>query len=86
MKQIIVATDFSKCSIHALEYAIKLSNTLKTNILLVWVDAERTEETVLSPGDNSRKEIVGLFDQLVEKYGPDLEHVEISYKIIVMKL
>lgn len=81
MKQIIVATDFSKCSIHALEYAIKLSNTLKTNILMVWVDSERTEESVLNPSDMSRKEITNLFDQLIEKYNPQLEFGEMSYKI-----
>lgn len=81
MKQIIVATDFSKCSIHALEYAIGLSNTLKTNILMVWVDAASTDESVLSPVDISRKEITTLFDQLVEKYGAQLKYGEMSYKI-----
>ena len=30
MRQIIVAIDFSKCSIHALEYAINLANKIKT--------------------------------------------------------
>jgi nucleotide-binding universal stress UspA family protein len=29
MKQILVAIDFSKCSIHALEYAISLANRVK---------------------------------------------------------
>jgi nucleotide-binding universal stress UspA family protein len=81
MRQIIVAIDFSKCSIHALEYAIHLSNTLKTAITMVWVDAARAEESVLSPSDINRKEITGSFDQLVEKYSPLLEHGEITYKI-----
>lgn len=81
MRQIIVAIDFSKCSIHALEYAIHLSNTLKTGITMVWVDASRAEESVLSPSDINRKEITGSFDQLVEKYSPRLEHGEITYKI-----
>jgi len=81
MRQIIVAIDFSKCSIHALEYAINLSNTLKTGITMVWVDAIRTEESVLGPSDTNRKEITNSFDQLIEKYGPMLEHGEISYKI-----
>ena len=81
MKQIIVAIDFSKCSVHALEYAINLSNTLKTNILMVWVDAARSEEVVMSPVDSNRKEITNNFDQLIEKYSPLLEHGEMSYKI-----
>jgi len=81
MKQIIVAIDFSKCSIHALEYAIQLSNTLKTNIIMVWVDSSRADESVLSPVDSSRKEITNSFDQLIEKYASQLEHGQISYKI-----
>lgn len=81
MKQIIVATDFSKCSIHSLEYAIGLSNVLKTNILMVWVDSVRTDESVMNPVDISRKEISTMFDQLIEKYSPDLKHGTMSYKI-----
>ena len=81
MRQIIVAIDFSKCSIHALEYAINLSNTMKTGITMVWVDAARTDESVLGPSEPNRKEITGSFDQLIEKYGPQLQHGEISYKI-----
>jgi len=81
MKQIIVAIDFSKCSIHALEYAIKLSNTLKTNIIMVWVDSARTDESVLNPVDSSRKEITSSFDQLIEKYSAQLEQGQMSYKI-----
>ena len=81
MRQIIVAIDFSKCSIHALEYAINLSNTLRTGITMVWVDAARTDESVLGPGETNRKEITNSFDQLIEKYGPMLNQGEISYKI-----
>ena len=81
MRQIIVAIDFSKCSIHALEYAIQLSNTLKTGITMVWVDAARTDESVLGPSDTNRKEITNSFDQLIEKYSSSLNQGEISYKI-----
>lgn len=48
---------------------------------MVWVDSDRTEESVLSPTDISRKEITSLFDQLIEKYGPQLKHGEMTYKI-----
>lgn len=81
MKQIIVAIDFSKCSVHALEYAINLSNTLRTNILMVWVDGAKTDESVLSPVDTSRKEISNNFEQLIEQYGSQLEYGKMSYKI-----
>jgi len=82
MKQIIVGLDFSKCSVHALEYAIQLANRIKSNILLVWVDNTRSEESVIeSPMDNNRKEINENFEELVKKYNPLLKHGEITYKI-----
>ncbi len=45
MKNIIVAMDFSKGALHALDYAIKIANQTQSNILLVWVDASNTKET-----------------------------------------
>jgi nucleotide-binding universal stress UspA family protein len=82
MKQIIVAIDFSRCSMHALEYALQLANKIKSNILLVWVDNTRSEESVISgPIDTSRKEINENFEELIKRYGPKLEHGAISYKI-----
>jgi nucleotide-binding universal stress UspA family protein len=81
MKQIIVAIDFSKCSVHALEYAVQLSNTLKAGITMVWVDPSRTDESVLETSSSNRKEITNSFDQLIEQYTPSMEHGEIGYKI-----
>lgn len=82
MKQIIVAIDFSKCSLHALEYTIPLANRINANILLVWVDNTRSDESVYaSPLDTSRKEINENFDEIIEKYNSSLEKGEITYKI-----
>jgi len=82
MKQIIVAIDFSKCSLHALEYAIQLANKINSNILLVWVDNTRSDESVYaSPLDTSRKEINENFEEIIEKYSPALEKGEITHKI-----
>ncbi len=82
MKQIIVATDFSRCSIHALEYAINMANKIKANILLVWVDNTRSDESVYPgiPGD-SRKEITDNFEEIIAKYSPQLNQGEITFKI-----
>lgn len=82
MKNILVAIDFSKCSVHALEYAINLANILKSNVLMVWVDNTRSEETIFPeyPGD-SRKEITGNFKELINKYQPLLDQGELSFKI-----
>ena len=82
MKQIIVATDFSKCSLHALEYAINLANKIKANILLVWVDNTRSDESVFPDiASGSRKEIIESFDEIIEKYGSQLLEGEFNYKI-----
>lgn len=82
MKQIIVATDFSKCSLHALEYAINLANKIKANILLVWVDNTRSDESVYTDTtQGSRKEITEGFDEIIEEYNSKLDPGEITYKI-----
>jgi len=82
MKQILVAIDFSKCSIHALEYAISLANRVKADILMVWVDNTKSEESVfMEPADGNRKEISKSFEDLMSTYSPKLEHGKIHYKI-----
>ncbi|MCB0804852.1 MAG: universal stress protein [Bacteroidales bacterium] len=82
MNQILVAIDFSKCSIHALEYAVFMANRIKAGIQLVWVDNTTSDESIyLSPADGGRKEITGSFDELIGKYSPMLEQGEMSYKI-----
>jgi nucleotide-binding universal stress UspA family protein len=82
MKQIIVAIDFSRCSIHALEYAINFANTYKAGILLVWVDNISSDETAMPIElPDSRKVIANNLEALVEKYKDQLKHGEITFKI-----
>ncbi len=82
MKQILVAIDFSKCSIHALEYAINLANRIKSNILMVWVDNTKSDESLYPDViAGSRKEITSSFDEIIAKYAPTLKTGEITYKI-----
>ena len=82
MKQIIVAIDFSKCSLHALEYAINLANRIKSNILMVWVDNTKSDESVYPDiVVGSRKDITNSFDEIISKYSPLLKKGEITYKI-----
>lgn len=82
MKQILVAIDFSKCSMNALEYAIQLANQIKSHITMVWVDNTSSDESVFtSPYDVGRKEINNNFEELIEKYNPMLKHGEMTFKI-----
>ena len=74
MKQIIVATDFSKCSLHALEYAINIANKIKANILLVWVDNTRSDESVYPDmAMAAERKLLKDFDEIIEKYSPHVE-------------
>lgn len=52
MKDIIVAMDFSKGALHALEYGIKIANYTHSDIILVWVDAHNTMESAEGLGKN----------------------------------
>ncbi len=82
MKQIIVAIDFSRCSLHALEYAINLANRIKSDIMMVWVDNTKSDESVYPEvAAGGRKEITNSFDEIIAKYAPMLTKGEITYKI-----
>ena len=82
MKQIIVAIDFSRCSVHALEYAITIANTMKANIIMTWVDVTEKRDTNFQGIKNSpRREISDNFEELVKQYSKTLTDGELLYKI-----
>lgn len=74
MKTILVAFDFSKNSLHTLDYALFYANWLKTGIHLVWVDNTNTPEHVMNIEQTLRIETKKYFDEIVEKYDPKLRH------------
>jgi nucleotide-binding universal stress UspA family protein len=82
MKEIVVAIDFSKGSLHALDYAIKLANTCKCNITMVWVDCQ---SVTLMPGQNEaselRDEARKNMEELIEAYRNKLLHSKLTYKL-----
>jgi nucleotide-binding universal stress UspA family protein len=82
MKDILVAIDFSKGSVHALEYAIELANLAQSNIIMVWVDSQSNQEVILSSEttelrDDAKKNL----DDLVRTYKDKLKPGKITYKI-----
>jgi nucleotide-binding universal stress UspA family protein len=82
MKEIIVAIDFSKGAINALNYAIVIANNINANITMIWVDKPESRDSIF---DNSiygyRKEVHRRFDEIIKKYGKDLKKGELSFKI-----
>jgi len=82
MKDIVVAIDFSKGSIHALEYAIELANLTHANINLVWVDTFSANELALANESKEiRNEAKGNFDEILAKYKDKLIHGKLTTKV-----
>jgi len=80
-KIILVAVDFSKCSIRALEMAITIANYVEANILMVHVDKPQSSDSIYSRrGKDHLKKLNDLFEELVKKYQPKLKG-NLEYKI-----
>ncbi|MEI8202682.1 MAG: universal stress protein [Bacteroidota bacterium] len=82
MKEIIVAIDFSKGSIHALNYAISIANKTNASILMIWVDTFSEKEGMLLKEQKIMKdEICESFSEIIAKYQPSLTSGKLSFKI-----
>lgn len=83
MKDIVVAIDFSKGSVHALEYAIELANLAHANINMVWVDnISGNEIAFASESKELRNEAKGNFDELFATYKNKLQFGKLSSKVL----
>jgi nucleotide-binding universal stress UspA family protein len=79
MKNIIVAFDFSKNSIHALEYAILYANKLETGINILWVDNSVSSESVYQKIDNElRIEKKSNLNTIATEYSKKLKYGNIK--------
>jgi nucleotide-binding universal stress UspA family protein len=82
MKDIVVAIDFSKGSIHALEYAIELANLTHADINLVWVDNVSGNEVAFAHESKElRSEAKGNFDELIASYKGKLVNGKLTAKV-----
>lgn len=82
MKKIISAIDFSKCSLHALEYAITMANAVEADVIMVWVDTNAHNDAEMSAHlSEKRHEIKGQFEELMENFSPLLKAGDLSYKL-----
>lgn len=80
MENILVAFDFSKNSIHALEYAITYANILKSNISLLWIDGSLTDEKVLPTIEHDlRIEMKSNMTDIKNEYDSQLKYGKISF-------
>jgi nucleotide-binding universal stress UspA family protein len=81
-KQIIVAVDFSKNSLHALEYAVLIGNVLRADVMLVWVDKPESEYSLYTNEvPDIRKEAKKRMEDLVKKYKTKLKGGTLTFRL-----
>jgi nucleotide-binding universal stress UspA family protein len=82
MKQILVGVDFSKNSIHALEYAIQFANKVGADITLLWVNNTATSEYIFDETlIEIKKEKKSNLEKLIDQYQGQLAPGKMSYKL-----
>ena len=83
MKNILVAIDFSDCSVNALEHAISIAERGNYNIIMVWVNNPTTTKILLASNLSSEmvKEVENQFKKLIDKYSKTFKNGNLSYCI-----
>jgi nucleotide-binding universal stress UspA family protein len=83
MKNIIVAIDFSDCSVNALEHAISIAQKGNFNVLMVWVNNPTTTKILIASDQSGDMigEVENQFKKLIGKYSKLLPDSSISYTI-----
>lgn len=82
MKKILVAVDFSDCSINALEHAISIANKAKAGVSMVWVNKPETSKEMFTEGTEVLSSLVeDRFEEIVEKYKKEVFDGQIDFKI-----
>jgi nucleotide-binding universal stress UspA family protein len=82
MSKIVVAIDFSDCSINAFLHALSIAQHTKSDMVLVWVQKAATQVDKFEKESNDpTKEVEKAFEDLIGKYQPELPGNKISWKI-----
>lgn len=81
MKQLLVAIDFSKTSLNALQLGIHFANRAGANLQMLWVDNTTSEEVVFEGfSSDERNEKVALLKDLQGKYQKELKGGKLDFK------
>ncbi len=82
MKNLLVAIDFSKNAIHALEYALLYAGKLNADINMVWVDNTIGPDLAVSaPDGESRHDSRMMFKEILEKYDKKHRGIKLDFKL-----
>ncbi len=81
-KVIIVAVDFSDCSINAFEHALSLARRSDSDLKMVWVNKAYQERSVaLKDPEAAIVEAKQTFEEMIRQYQPQLPSGTVSYVI-----
>jgi len=82
MTKIIVAIDFSDCSINAFLHALSIAQRCKTDMELVWVATPKPQkDQLLVEAADPSIEAKRRLEELVTAYTPELPDGKLTYKI-----
>ena len=82
MNQIVVAVDFSKSSIHALDFAISIANNIGADIHMIWVDKPTSSDSLYNEAPSqTRQEVINRFNNLIEDSKKSFTKGKLSYKL-----
>ena len=82
MKQILVAIDFSECSLNALEHAITIAEKAEAGIELMYVIKPDSSREMFTEGPKTVSSMVkDKFDELIAKYQPVMGGNKITYLV-----
>ncbi len=82
MKKLLVAVDFSECSINALEHAISIANKAEADVEMMFVIKPESSRDMFTEGPQTLSAMVkDKFEELVEKYQPMMHKHKIGYLI-----
>ena len=82
MKQLLVGVDFSKNSIHALEYAIQFANKVGADITLLWVNNTASSEYIFDDTlIEIKKEKRMNLEKLIQQYENNLSPGKMTLKL-----
>ena len=82
MKMILVAVDFSECSINALEHGITIANKADAGIEMMFVVKPDSSKDIFTEGAQTLSAMVkDKFEELVEKYQPKLGKNKLTYLV-----
>ncbi len=82
MKKILVAIDFSDCSINALEHAITIASKAGSDLEMIFVIRPETSRDIFTEGPQTLSAMVAdKFEELLLKYQPQMGAKKLSYVI-----